>query len=122
MRPGRADRPRGRRSRREEELHRGGAVLTLGVLSLVLSLCAPVGLTLGIIAWVMGQGDLTKMRRRAMDPEGQGATTAGWICGIIGVALSAIFLMLSILWFLARVEESSSSYKPYPVQRKGRGF
>src|SRR5260370_40368383 len=69
VRPDRDDRPRGRRSRREEEPHRGGAVLTLGVLSLVLSFCAPVGLALGIIAWGMGQGDLTKIRRRRMAPE-----------------------------------------------------
>jgi hypothetical protein len=118
MRPDDDDRPHRRRPRRHEEPHRGAAVLTLGILSLVFSFVAPIGLTLGILAWVTGQGDLARMRRREMDIEGQGATTGGWICGMIGVGLSAVFLVLSILWFLAVVEESSSPYRSYPVQRK----
>ncbi len=106
-RPDEDDRPRGRRPRREEsEPHRGTAVLTIGVLSLVFSVCAPIGLTLGIVAWVMGQGDLAKMRRREMDREGQGPTTGGWICGIIGVGLSVIFGLITLLMFFAWSQEN----------------
>jgi hypothetical protein len=60
--------------------HRGGVVLTLGILSLVVS-CFP----LGIVAWVMGNNDLEAMRRGRMDPSGEGLTVAGKVCGIISV-------------------------------------
>src|SRR5205085_1968353 len=66
--------------------HRGAAVLTLGILSLVMS-CFP----LGIAAWVMGNADLRAMHRGRMDPSGEGTTQAGRICGII----STIPLMIA---------------------------
>jgi hypothetical protein len=71
--------------------------LTLGILSVVaspLSLCcglfALAGMPLGIIAWVMGQGDLHKMRTGAMDPAGRGSTQTGRTLGIIGTALTGL--------------------------------
>ena len=70
----------------------------------------------------MGHGDLARMRRREMDAEGQGTTTAGWVCGMIGVVLSVIALILSILWFVAVVEESNSIYRTYPPRPVRRGF
>src|SRR5690349_10448850 len=80
--------------RRDCEPHRGPLVLALGVLSLVLlSICFPVGAVLGLVAWVMGQGDLRKLKRGDMDPAGQGLTQAGWICGIIGTLLNGLFTL-----------------------------
>jgi hypothetical protein len=70
--------------------HRGELVLTLGILSLV---CCPIGLVLGIIAWVMATDDLIRMRRGQMDPRGQGQTRAGQICGIIAVAATVLGLL-----------------------------
>src|SRR6476661_6425391 len=61
------DRPR----RRYGRPHRGGVILTLGILSLVI--CAP----LGIFAWVMGSNDLTEMKRGQLDRSGEGLTQAG---------------------------------------------
>ena len=72
------DRPR---RRRDLKPHRGGGVLTLGILSLVI--CN----FLGPIAWIMGSNDLTEIRAGRMDPEGEGMTNAGRICGIIGTVL-----------------------------------
>jgi hypothetical protein len=67
--------------------HRGGTVLTLGILGIVCCLiCA-------IIAWVMGASDLKEMAAGRMDRSGEGITRAGMVCGIIGV-------VLSILWFI----------------------
>jgi hypothetical protein len=71
--------------------NRAAAVLTLGILSLVILACAPV---LGPMAWIMGNNDLREMRAGRMDPSGEGATTAGRICGIIGTCLSATVICL----------------------------
>jgi hypothetical protein len=75
----RTDRPRFERAQLAP--HRGAVILVLGILSIVLG-C--VGLILGPIAWIMGSGDLNEMRLGRMDPEGEGLTNAGRICGIIG--------------------------------------
>jgi hypothetical protein len=87
--------PRGRGYRRDLMPHRGSAVLTLGILSLIP--CVITALILGIIAVVMGQSDLQEMRAGRMDPEGEGITNAGRICGIIGICLWG---GLSVLWLL----------------------
>ena len=75
--------------------HRGGVVLTLGILGIVCScfIC-------GIIAWVMGNGDLREMAAGRMDPSGQGLTQAGKICGIISVILTIIGFIFCIFWFV----------------------
>jgi len=61
--------------------HRGAIVLVLGILGLVV---CPI---CGIVAWVMGNGDLRAMQAGQMDPSGMGLTKAGKICGIIAVIL-----------------------------------
>jgi hypothetical protein len=74
------DRPR----RRYGRPHRGAAILTLGILSLIMMFpCAP----LGIFAWVMGSNDLTEMRRGQMDNSGEGLTQAGRILGMVSTCL-----------------------------------
>src|SRR6202008_3204602 len=53
-----------RRRRRDLLPHRGGAVLTLGIVGLVLTVMPAVplaGLICAIIAWVMGSTDLGEM-------------------------------------------------------------
>lgn len=64
--------------------HRGGVVLALGIMGLVV--CGP----LGIAAWVMGHGDLRAMREGRMDPDGLTTTKAGMICGIVATGFLAI--------------------------------
>ena len=68
--------------------HRGTIILVLGILSLVV--CAP----LGIVAWVMGAGDLKEMDAGTMDPTGRGNTEAGKICGMIGTILMIIGMVV----------------------------
>ena len=74
--------------------HRGGTVLALGILGLV---CCWI---LGIIAWVMGNGDLREMDAGMMDPAGRGLTQAGKICGIISVVVAILGLVFGLLYML----------------------
>ena len=67
-------------------------ILVFGILGLV-GVCAP----LGIVAWVMGTGDLKQMDAGAMDPEGRGLTNAGRICGMIATILMIIGLVVFII-------------------------
>ena len=69
------------------EPHRGTLILVLGILSLVLC-----GFFTGIPAWIMGKGDLEKIQAGQMDPEGQGMTKAGMICGMICCILYAVVI------------------------------
>ena len=73
--------------------HRGPAILVLGIVGIV------VCFVCGIIAWVMGTGDLKEMDLGVRDPEGRGLTKAGMICGIVGTALAA----LGLVWWLIAV-------------------
>jgi hypothetical protein len=87
-----------RRRRHPMVPHRGSAVLTLGILSLIV--CGPI---LGPMAWAMGQQDLAEIRAGRMDPEGEGPTNAGRICGIIATVLGVVLLCLGGLAFLAEM-------------------
>jgi len=67
--------------------HRGGMLLAFGILGL---LCCII---FGILAWVMGSGDLTEMAEGRMDPAGEGLTKAGKILGIIGCVLNLLGML-----------------------------
>jgi len=63
--------------------HRGGLVLTLGLVGLV---CVP----LCMAAWIMGSGDLAEMDAGLMDPSGRSTTSTGKSLGVIGTMLWVI--------------------------------
>ena len=71
--------------------HRGGVILTLGILGLVCCFIC------GIIAWVMGNNDLREMSGGRMDRSGEGLTQAGKICGMISVILWIIAITIQLL-------------------------
>lgn len=75
--------------------HRGVLILVFGILGLV---CCFI---FGIVAWVMGNGDLREMNAGRMDPSGQGLTQAGKICGIISVAFAIVGVIIGILMTIA---------------------
>ena len=58
--------------------------------------CGP----LGIVAWVMGSGDLKEMDAGTMDPTGRGTTQAGKICGIIATILLIVGAVIAALFCL----------------------
>lgn len=81
--------------RRSTMPHRGAAVLTLGILSIVV--CGPI---LGPIAWVMGHADLKQIRAGYMDPTGEGMTQAGMIIGMVMTILSAVVITFYCFVFM----------------------
>jgi hypothetical protein len=88
--------------------HRGGAILTLGILGAlfgVLSLCLGVpgiaGLAFGIPAWVMATHDIHKMRVGVMDRNGLANTQSGQSYAIVGVVLSFLCGTGWMLLFMA---------------------
>ena len=93
--------------------HRGGMVLTLGIIALVMNLfgliffccCYPIGwgadliaMALGIPAAILGHMDLKAMRDGGMDPSGRGMTQSGYIMAIIAIVLALLLLVLSIFF------------------------
>lgn len=86
------------RGRRRLPPHRGDTVLWLGVAGLVLGLlgCIP----LGIAPWIMGSQDLAAMRAGRMDPSGEGNTKTGYIMGIIGTIVFALWYFCGCILFV----------------------
>src|SRR5262249_53732344 len=89
------------------EPHRGGVILTLGILSALfgtLSLCcgvpALVGLGLGIPAWIMAAHDVHKMRVGIMDRNCMANTQSGQSYALVGVVSSFLCGTGYTLWFL----------------------
>ena len=78
----------------EVDPHRGVLILVLGILSLVI--CA----LLGPVAWLMGSSDIKAIDSGRMDPSGRGLTMGGMICGIVGTAFLALFLLGFIVWIV----------------------
>jgi hypothetical protein len=91
-----------RRRRRDLEPHRGGTVLTFGILSICLGLliCALLGIGLGIPAITMGRTDLRKIREGTMDADGAGQTQVGLILGCVGLGLGILQLLACGAYFL----------------------
>lgn len=113
-------RDRGRRLRRDCEPHRGGFILAMGIISLVMLFAcwplAPLAVVPGLIAWILGHGDLRKIRDGTMDPDGEGSTQAGWICGIIGTCLNALVVLtcggvIGVMWW-SEVQRSRGFNRP----------
>jgi hypothetical protein len=71
--------------------HRGGLVLTLGLLGFF---CCQF---FAIAAWIMGYADLKEIDAGRMDPTGRGLTQAGMIIGIIGTVLMILYCGFQML-------------------------
>lgn len=100
--------------------HRGGTVLALGIVGLVLNFGCGFGWILGIIAWVMANNDLKEMDAGVMDPSGRSNTSAGKICGIISVVLGAIGVIIFVLYMIFAVAvvgaaAASGGLQPQPT-------
>ncbi len=64
--------------------HRGGVILTLGILGLVV---CPL---LGIAAWQMGNNDLDQMNYGRMETAGRDLTSAGRVLGMVATVIFII--------------------------------
>ena len=72
--------------------HRGAMILIFGILGFVAG-CLP----LGIVAWILGRGDIKSMRAGTMDPSGMGLTQVGMWLGIISTLLAVLGIILWII-------------------------
>lgn len=77
------------------EASQATTILVLGILSIV---CCGL---LGIAAWVMGNNELKAIDEGRRAPDNRGTANAGRICGIVGVVLSALGLILAFSGILA---------------------
>lgn len=107
--------------------HRGGMVLTLGLVGMVLQMllilmglltpmclpCASPVIVPGVIAWFCGRNDLRKMDRQQMDSTGRSVTQAGMILGLIATGIS-ILCMLAIVAFIVLIVVFSFSLQAVP--------
>jgi hypothetical protein len=75
--------------------HRGGLILTLGIISWAVG--CPI---FGICAWVMGSSDLREMQAGRMDAGGMGLTQAGQVVGMIHALLFIFVIVLFVFLFL----------------------
>lgn len=73
--------------------HRGGTILTLGILGLIC--CA----FCSFFAWGMGMSDLKQMKAGHMDDSGYGLTMAGMILGVVGVILTIAGVILNVVFY-----------------------
>ena len=71
---------------------RGTMMLVLGILSIV---CCQL---LGPVAWIMGKGDLAKIKSGEIAQEAEQMTKIGMILGIVGTALLALNLVGVCIW------------------------
>jgi hypothetical protein len=85
--------------RREVAPPRGGVLLALGILSIVvgvpsLYLVVPalLGLPLSLVAYLMADRDLLEMRAGRMDRSGRASAHAAQWCALVGFLLSALGL------------------------------
>ncbi len=77
--------------------HRGGAVLAVGLIGLLLSCIPLAGWILGGIAVSMANTDLAAMNRGAMDDSGRGLTQGGQVCGTIALVLATLVFLAACL-------------------------
>lgn len=78
--------------------HRGGLILTLGILSVVFGICCPlICWILGITTLVLSNDDLKAMAQHTMDRSGLSNTRSGRTLAIVGLVISVINSALGVL-------------------------
>lgn len=83
----------------------GVAALVCGIIGLCLCWIPFIGLVLPIIALALGNSS-----RKALPDGERGMATAGWICGLIGLIITAIILIYSIAIIGVAASACSSLY------------
>jgi len=85
-----------------QKLPNANAVLILGILSIPTCCCYGLGLILGIVALVLAKKDMAAYRAQPSLYTNYSNLNTGRILAIIGVALSAIYLVM-VIYMLATV-------------------
>jgi hypothetical protein len=75
--------------------HRGGVLVGLGVLSLVLFCLPPGGAILaGMVLWMAGN-DLNEMRYGRMDGAGRVQTRIAHACGVCSIVFTVVYIVIA---------------------------
>lgn len=80
----------------KQKLPNATAVLILGILSIPLCCCWGIGLILGIVALVLAKKDLALYKASPELYSNYSALNTGRILAIVGIALSAISIIMMI--------------------------
>lgn len=90
--------------------HSAGAILTLGILSIVISFpsfacCTIVPIPLvaigvGVAAIIWGTSELRAMDAGTTDPSGRSTVSAGRACGLVGAIIAGVALLIGIAFFV----------------------
>ena len=93
--------------------HSGGnsTALILGIISIVTGVAScsccglliPVGLALGITAWIMGRNELMAIKAGRMHPAGESTANGGMICGIIGTVMCGLSVVIQLAMIILQV-------------------
>ncbi len=112
------DYPRDRRPRYDDDYpsrryrydDRGGVVLALGIVGMVLlplGCCfwplSLLGMGLGLTATLLGRSDLAQIKSGERNPSGESMTNGGMICGLITFVLGLILMLLGCLLFVVSI-------------------
>lgn len=100
---------RSQQSNRVEQLPDSTAVLVLGILSILGAFCyGVIGLILGIISVAMSSKPerLYRSEPNRYTSSSYSNMRAGKVCGIIGLCLSALIILLFIVIFISAYNES----------------
>jgi len=92
-------------------------VLVMGIISIALCLCyGIVGITLGIISIVLANKSkkLYKAEPEKYTIGSYKNLQAGYICAIIGLSLSALYLVFIIIYFLIIGAALSTAFSTFP--------
>jgi predicted Zn finger-like uncharacterized protein len=84
--------------------HRGGLILALGILGLMLSCLPPVGWILGGVAMNLANTDLQEMKDGRLDRSGRSLTETGRTCGVLAVVLASVVVLLFCLIAIAQID------------------
>jgi hypothetical protein len=107
---------------------RGGVILALGIVSLVLTFPSfiiyflptwLIPLVIGIFGWVMGQRDLRAIREGTMQQSGHVMTLIGMILSIVGVGISVCIGLFScgMITFIGIMIIIAANAPPPPPRR-----
>lgn len=88
---------------------RGTVVLVLGVLSLVLTAVCAVGVVLGPVAWIMGNGVIKEIDASPGRYANRGQVQAGRICGIVATVLLIVGILAAVAFFVVIANASDTS-------------
>ena len=84
-------------STRNQQPHRAGLILALGIASLACNFC----FIPGILAWILGKQDMRKMDQGVMDSEGRAMTQVGMIMGMVITLLCILSMAAWLLLMIA---------------------